>query len=139
MSTVPPQLPIPSRTLYSLITEAHQTAKDKGWWGPDGTEYRNDFEILALMHSEISEAVEELRAGHSVSEVYFDRDRSVVDHANGTRVPKPEGYLAELADLLIRMGDAIGKHGLTHDFIFVLEEKLRYNKLRPYRHGGKTA
>jgi len=44
-----------SMTIETLIAESNQTAKSKGWWDdPD----RNIGEILALIHSEVSEALE---------------------------------------------------------------------------------
>ena len=42
----------------------HATAKSKGWWGEDGKADRNNGEAIALMHSELSEALEALRHGN---------------------------------------------------------------------------
>jgi len=47
-----------SMTIETLVGESNQTAKSKGWWDdPD----RNIGEILALIHSEVSEALEVYR------------------------------------------------------------------------------
>lgn len=126
------------RTIRALIEESHATAIDKGWWGPDGKDDRNLFEQLFLMHTELSEAGEELRNNHNPGDTYYDHHRAVKT-PDGTYLSKPEGFLSELVDVFIRIGDTVGRYGLTDNFLLVLEEKLRYNKYRPYRHGGKTA
>ena len=126
-------------TLVDLISEAHQTAVLKGWWGDaaadalaagnpvDAYEDRNLYEQVALMHSELSEAVEELRNGRGVTEVYY----------NEGKPGKPEGFPVELADVLIRIFDAAGRYGI--DLTAAVDVKLKYNQSRPYRHGGKKA
>lgn len=122
------------RTIHQLITESHATAVEKGWW-KDGD--RPVLEQLMLMVTELAEAAEEIRNGHSVGDVYYNQARSVL--IPDGFLEKPEGFLAEIADIFIRAGDTIGRYGLTEQFLKVLEEKLEYNKYRPYRHGGKTA
>lgn len=48
---------------------------------------------------------------------------------------KVEGEAVELADAVIRIMDYFGHKGW--DLEKILEEKIRYNASRPYRHGGK--
>jgi hypothetical protein len=91
-----------------------------------------------LMVTELAEAAEEVRNNHPVGEVYYDETRTVTS-PSGANYAKPEGFLSELADVFIRVGDTVGRYGLTDQFIEVLEAKLLYNKHRPYRHGNKTA
>ena len=43
-----------------IAQQINRTAIEKGWWKGD----RNDGEIIALMHSELSEALEALRHGN---------------------------------------------------------------------------
>lgn len=88
----------------------------------DGTgKHREDAEVIALMHSELSEALEELRNGKPNEYI-----------ANG----KPEGYAVELADCIIRIFDFIGSKGIN-DFEQTIMNKIEYNKTRTYKHGGK--
>ena len=84
-------------TIDQVVDEAYKTSKEKGWHPtPDHTFP----ERIALMHSELSEALEEFRNGHGVSEVYYGPDG------------KPEGVPIELADAIIRIADCCGSHGV---------------------------
>lgn len=106
--------------IATLISQAHMTAVEKGWWESP----RSIGEQIALMHSELSEALEEIRNGRDPAEVYY---------SDGG---KPEGFAAELADVLIRIFDTCGRYNVPLGS--VLDQKMAYNKSRPYRHGNKT-
>ena len=113
-----------SMTIESLIQESHRTAKSKGWWDdPD----RNVGELLALIHSEVSEALEvyRVKGKDSIGENWLDEKG------------KPEGFTVELADVIIRIADLCGEFEL--DLEKSLTTKLSYNQTRPYRHGDKKA
>ena len=71
----------------------------------------------ALMHSEISEAVEADRHGNPDSE----------------KIPGFKHIEEELADLVIRVMDE-SVHG-GHDVGGAVLAKMEYNKGRPYKHG----
>jgi hypothetical protein len=120
--------------IRDLIRESHATALEKGWWQDKD---RPILEQLMLMVTELAEATEEVRAGHPLDEVYYNQARTVL--IPDGFLEKPEGFLAEMADLFIRCGDTLGRYDLTDKFLQVLTEKLEYNKHRPYRHGNKTA
>jgi NTP pyrophosphatase (non-canonical NTP hydrolase) len=108
-------------TIKQLITESHETAKAKGWW----QEWeRNIPEQICLMHSELSEVLEEYRNGMGETVIYYN-DKG-----------KPEGIPIELADLLIRVADTCGRYGI--DLEEALRIKLKFNEGRPHRHGGKV-
>ena len=77
-----------------------------------------------LAMGEVSEAIEELRDGHGIREVY---------HSEGG---KPEGFPIEIADAVIRLFDLAGLAGI--DLGKAMREKLRYNASRGHKHGGKT-
>lgn len=110
-----------------LFRKAHETAKIKGWWGSEEEmRKRNPLECIALIHTELSEAVEEFRKGSP----------PFVTPVNDDNI-KPEGWLVELADAVIRIGDFVESEGLTNMFVEALKAKMDFNQLRPFRHGGK--
>lgn len=105
--------------LNQLRDEIHQNALEHGWWEDE----RSFGEIIALCHSELSEALEEYRNGRLPTIAYYD----------GTE--KPEGIPIELADCIIRILDYCGKERIN--IAEAIRIKHEYNKTRPYRHGGK--
>ena len=90
-------------------------------------EERSFGDIIALIHSELSEALEEYRNGKEVACVYFE------DDTRGE--PKPEGVPVELADTIIRILQYCDVKGI--DIGYAIEAKMQYNLGREYRHGGK--
>ena len=115
-----PKLPV-------TIGEIHEYAKSKGWW--EGFDPRNLLisTKLMLMVSEIAEALEELREGTNLTEIRY------------SDTGKPEGFLIELVDLDIRMGDLLGYLGIDQDTYDAAKRiKHEYNLTRPHKHGGKT-
>jgi NTP pyrophosphatase (non-canonical NTP hydrolase) len=93
------------------------------------------FEKCALMNTEITEALEEVRNGRGYRETYKSLAKAEVDDPMVTS--KPEGVPIELADLLIRLLDLCGEYNI--DLEEAVNAKLIYNDSRPFRHGNKTA
>lgn len=128
-------------TIPELVSEAYETAKSKGWH----EEERSLPEIIALMHSELSEALEDYRTGRALEEVYYEESSMpVITHGREVGwkeearvILKPCGIAIELADVIIRIADTCGSLGI--DLERALRMKMDYNKTRPYRHGGKKA
>ena len=107
-------------------------------------------EKLDLVHSELAEALEELRKGIDPLKVYYtlttkegsreivDRfDKQIFEKKHGVDIPtlKPEGFIVELADAVIRIGDLV--YLLGGDLQAAIKEKADYNWTRPYKHGKK--
>lgn len=93
----------------------HQTAIEKGWWKGE----KNEGELICLMHSELSEALEALRHGNPPD----------------NKIPEFTGVEAELADVVIRIMDVAAAYGYRVGE--ALEAKIAFNKTREHMHGGK--
>lgn len=78
--------------IVAIMNEVHQTAVEHGWWDSE----RDPREAFALMHSKLSEALEEARQGHPM---YY---------SNPDNPAKPEGIGIELIDFVIRALDFMG-------------------------------
>jgi NTP pyrophosphatase (non-canonical NTP hydrolase) len=107
--------------ISELQNKVHSLAKAKGWWDNPNPNFP---EKLALVHAELSEALEDYRN---------DLDINATTYNNG----KPEGIPSELADVVIRVLDMCGYYGIDLEKIMI--EKHQYNESRPFRHGGKKA
>lgn len=99
-----------------LAEELYKTHVDNGWANTNTTLLEN----LALIHSEISEAVEECRKNNDV--VYFDEVTG-----------KPEGLAIELIDVLTRTMNVL--YSLEFPVPAHLLIKNAYNKTRGKLHG----
>jgi len=93
---------------------AHSTASNAGWYRDPATgapKERNFGEVLALMHSELSECLEAHR-------------KDLMDD----KLPHRKGIEVEFADCIIRICDTAQALGL--DLAGALIEKNRYNRER---------
>jgi len=95
-------------SINDFIKICNRIAQEKGWWDIE----RSDGELIALMHSELSEALEAMRNSRPIEEI-----------------------AEELADCCIRIFDYCGQKNI--DLEDALIKKIEKNKTRPYRHNKK--
>lgn len=120
----------------ALAEDVHQNARAKGWYEQrealiaatgENNALREFAEMalggltLALIHSEVSEALENQRLG------------GVPDD----KIPEFSGVEAELADVVIRIMDTAACNGLRVAEAIIA--KMEMNRGREHKHGGKLA
>ncbi len=98
-----------------LSNEINKNAINHGWWEGE----RNEGELIALMHSELSEALEALRYGNLPD----------------NHIPEFNGVEAEFADVIIRIMDVAAAKGYRVAEAIIAKHK--YNLTRPFKHGNK--
>lgn len=94
-------------TISELVKQAHENAKKRGFWDQP----REIGTLLALIHSEVSEALEADRKGHWGN------------------------FNEEMADIVIRVCDLCG--GLGIDLEREIRIKMEKNALRERLHGKR--
>lgn len=120
-----------NKTIAQMTAEVRDVNTAKGWRSGDNT--FGDY--CALLHSEISEALEAWR-DHKLADATGEV-RSALDAVGLEGQPaKPEGVGSEFADVLIRLLDTCDVYGIDLDFEY--ERKIAYNATRPFRHGGRA-
>jgi len=104
---------------YDVVQEnAARIAKEHGWIVEDTPE--DKAVKIALMHSELSEALEAVRTGNPQSE----------------KIPEFTLLEEELADVVLRIMNFGGQLGLRISEAIIAKDE--YNGNRPYKHGGKA-
>ena len=102
-------------------------------------------EKLCLIHEEISEMLGEIRSGRDPLDIYFVEKNKGLEYADqqydadGVPLCKPEGFLVEAADAIIRISDTAFLAGdeTGEQLAFAQRIKHEYNVSREHKHGRK--
>ena len=120
--------------INELAKAAHANQVNKGFVEP-GT-IRNFGECIALVHSELSEALEGMREGqiepNAGEKIMITKDLAVGNAESYQKFKKTPGF--ELADAVIRILGMVEEHGIE-DFEWYIRTKMAYNTTREYKHG----
>jgi NTP pyrophosphatase (non-canonical NTP hydrolase) len=118
---------VPRKSLAEMAEEVYNFEVSKGWQPND-----NRFpESLALLHSEVSEALEAFR------EIGLE-SRSTRKPYDPLGLPKPDDAASELADVFIRLLSTWHQYFPGQSLEAEYERKMAYNQTRSQRHGGKA-
>ena len=131
--------------LNELSNQIHENAKSKGFYD---NEEKNLGEMLCLIHSEVSEALEAVRDDKYYSnaveeQMWFIKgmsDKNYGDTFNDDSFFKSQfenrvknTFEDELADVIIRVLDLSAYKNI--DIESHVKAKMRYNAMRPHKHG----
>lgn len=138
------------KSLSTMAAEVKANNVEKGWYD----EERSVGDEVALLHSEVSEFLDAWRKHGFTEQVVYENVRHASEVTFGGDGPndlsnlgreqleemfgigKPIDAPSEAADVLIRLLDLCERHGI--DLEAEYERKMRFNRTRSYRHGGRA-
>jgi NTP pyrophosphatase (non-canonical NTP hydrolase) len=120
--------------LSKMMIQVREVNQANGWYDAD----RSFGDGIALLHSEVSEALEAYR-DHGLADAtkipFPEFPEGHALHVPGA-LAKPEGVGSEFADVLIRLLDECDRSGI--DLEAEYHRKIAFNRTRTYRHGGRS-
>ncbi len=126
-------------TINDTAQKVHLNAKAHGFFD----EPKNLGEMLCLIHSEVSEALEADRKDHYATHM-VNIDDSFIEHMNTADILfyrqefetcVKHTFEDELADIVIRVMDLAAFKGV--DLEYHIKMKMLYNESNPHKHGKK--
>ncbi|WDU84562.1 MazG nucleotide pyrophosphohydrolase domain-containing protein [Caloramator sp. Dgby_cultured_2] len=111
-------------TIKRLIKEAHQNAKNKGFW-----EDWEEIEQTQIGNEETQRMLKNNAIGNRLMLIVSELGEA----QEALRHNDMDNFKEELADVAIRLGDLCG--GLNIDLEDEIRKKMERNKQRPYKHG----
>ena len=105
-----------AETINRLAKDIYNVAEEHGWHDRE----RTFGDVIALCHSELSEALEAYRNDEPM--FWMNKD-------------KPDGIAVEMIDCVIRILEYLAGESVNIGALLMI--KIGYNRLRTYRHGGK--
>ena len=118
--------------INELAKQVHQNAKDHGFFDKE----KNIGEMLCLIHSEVSEALEADRKDNycgTINGPVYGGDNDGFGHYFEEKIKHT--FEDEMADIVIRVMDLCAFKNI--DLEAHIKAKMRYNSLREYKHGKK--
>lgn len=122
--------------LKAMMADVTEVNKANGWF----EEGRTFGDEVALLHSEVSEMLEEFRDGLTTTVFEYNSKKPTVFRTSEPEVDgvlgKPIGVPSEAADVLVRLLDTCDRYDI--DLFHEWRQKVDFNATRGARHGGKA-
>jgi len=125
--------------INKLSKEIHENAVSKGFYEGE----KNIGEMLALIHSEVSEALEADRKNRYANTERIDKLKadgftwkdSQISYDHAFRSGVKDTFEDELVDIIIRVMDLAAYKGVNLEKH--IELKMKFNSFREHKHGKK--